>query len=433
MTLNLQDFQPSSSSESEAEIPQEAEVISQEVQIPSTQSEESPKKEIIQTPEAFDPPEPIADTNRKEVSKEALQALTKELFEKIAKSANVPSKSNKEKIAEKKVTPSEVLEKKLLAKQAKKPIEQKRLSKTVSQDEKLAKEKRLDDNLRKEAFLKAQEKKQEMLAKEKAFIEEQECLAKKEEKAKKLAEEEAEKIARAEATLAQQEQIRKMEEAKAQKAIRTAQAQKAQSIHEQILQEQKQKALREEQKRKLLQQKHLTATKAKEKRKIERAQKEKARRAKAQAKGNRQQKHKSKDKLANALGKHAKKSPPKGHISHSTRSMINRFYGTEFNGFTGTQKAFIEKNLGNIYVITQRVLSRRGYPDVAKRTRQQGMQLVTFYLHPNGRISRLRLKKRLGYTSLDKNTLQVVRIAHANYPRPQTTTKITFYVEYSLD
>ena len=59
--------------------------------------------------------------------------------------------------------------------------------------------------------------------------------------------------------------------------------------------------------------------------------------------------------------------------------------------------------------------------------------MVTFYLHPNGRISQLRYKKRLGYASLDENTLQVVRIAQTQYPHPKTTTKITFYVIYSLN
>ena len=154
---------------------------------------------------------------------------------------------------------------------------------------------------------------------------------------------------------------------------------------------------------------------------------------KALERGYKRKQHISKDVLANALSKHSKQRPSKSNVSRSTRRMISKFYGSEFNGFSGTQKKFIEENLGNIYVITQGVLSRRGYPDVAIKTHQSGIQLVTFYLHPNGRISGLRLKKRIGYASLDKNTLQVVRIAHGKYPRPKTKTKITFYVEYNLN
>ncbi|RUM75907.1 MAG: hypothetical protein DSZ12_02780, partial [Sulfurovum sp.] len=118
--------------------------------------------------------------------------------------------------------------------------------------------------------------------------------------------------------------------------------------------------------------------------------------------------------------------------SNTSMHMIERFYGSEFNSFTGTQKKFIEDNLNAIYRITQRRLTRNGYPSVAVRTHQQGTQIVTFYLHPNGDISRLRLKRPLGYASLDKNTLRVIRIAYKSYPHPKTKTKITFYVEYSL-
>lgn len=112
--------------------------------------------------------------------------------------------------------------------------------------------------------------------------------------------------------------------------------------------------------------------------------------------------------------------------------MIKQFYGTEFNSFTPVQKKFIEKNLGSIYRITQRTLTRNGYPPTAVRTQQQGTNIVTFYLHPNGDISRLRLKRRIGYAALDKNTLRTIRIAYKDYPRPKTKTKITFYVEYNL-
>jgi len=143
----------------------------------------------------------------------------------------------------------------------------------------------------------------------------------------------------------------------------------------------------------------------------------------------RRMKKRSKDPLANALmsGSSSVRRPKRPGMK-----MIKQFYGSEFNSFTPTQKKFIEKNLGSIYRITQRTLTRNGYPRVAARTQQQGTQIVTFYLHPNGAISGLRYKRRLGYGSLDANTLKVIRIAYKDYPRPKTKTKITFYVEYSL-
>jgi len=145
----------------------------------------------------------------------------------------------------------------------------------------------------------------------------------------------------------------------------------------------------------------------------------------------RNKKH-SKDPLANAIMSASTPRVSSRRSSSSNMRMIKKFYGSEFNGFSNNQKKFIRKNLGSIYRITQRTLTRNGYPEVAIRTHQQGTQLVTFYLHPNGNITKLRLKKRIGYASLDKNTIRVIRIAYKDYPRPKTKTKISFYVEYSL-
>ena len=111
---------------------------------------------------------------------------------------------------------------------------------------------------------------------------------------------------------------------------------------------------------------------------------------------------------------------------------IRKLYGSSFHNFTPTQKKFIEKNLESIQEITQRTLTRRGYPEGAGRTGQQGTNVVSFNLHPNGNISNLRLKTRIGYRSLDDNTLSLIRVAYKDYPYPSTTTKIVFYVTYSL-
>ncbi len=141
----------------------------------------------------------------------------------------------------------------------------------------------------------------------------------------------------------------------------------------------------------------------------------------------------SNDPLANMLMNASTSMTPKRTSRRKSNiRMIKQFYGEEFNTFTPTQKKFIEKNLGSIYRITQRTLTRNGYPPLAVKTRQQGTNIVTFYLHPNGDISNLRLKRRIGYAALDKNTLHTIRIAYKDYPLPKTKTKITFYVEYNL-
>lgn len=119
--------------------------------------------------------------------------------------------------------------------------------------------------------------------------------------------------------------------------------------------------------------------------------------------------------------------------SPATRRMIKQLYGSEFNSYGAEQKKFIENNLAIIHRITQSTLNRNGYPEIAARTGQQGVNVVSFYLHPNGNISRLRLEKHMGHEALDRNTLQVIRIAYKDYPLPRKKTKIKFFVQYSID
>jgi TonB family protein len=149
----------------------------------------------------------------------------------------------------------------------------------------------------------------------------------------------------------------------------------------------------------------------------------------------RKRQKRSKDPLANALmGSGSSMLPIKSSYTPSSRinRMIKQLYGKSFNHFTPAQKEFIKQNLGAIQRITQRTLIQNGYPTVSVQTKQQGVNIVTFYLHPNGNISGLRLKKRMGYAALDKNTLEVIHIAYKDYPLPKSKTKITFYVKYQL-
>ena len=340
----------------------------------------------------FEPVSPAEVQSSIESDQKALEEATKQLFEQIASSATEQEEAKPptqettkqifEKIAaqSKKVslssTTEEALEKARLAK-----VEQKRLEQEKRQQEALAKEKAIED--------------------EKAHVE-------------KL----------------KQARLNALAIAAAKEKARVADIEQKRLEKEKKKQEALAKALKKKQDEKLKKQKL-----AKEKARREKLHKKKVHKQKLAKKRRQQQtkksKRHSKDPLANAIMSASTSVRPRKSKRPAMR-MIKQFYGSEFNSFTPTQKKFIEKNLGSIYRITQRTLTRNGYPRVAARTHQQGTQIVTFYLHPNGAISGLRLKKRVGYASLDKNTIKVIRIAYKNYPRPKTKTKITFYVEYSL-
>lgn len=111
-----------------------------------------------------------------------------------------------------------------------------------------------------------------------------------------------------------------------------------------------------------------------------------------------------------------------------TKSYL-KLYGEEYNNFTKVQKVFLQNNLRNIGRITEKYLR---YPKIAVRTRQQGMNIVEFFLHPSGDISDLKLFNSSGYSVLDKNSLETIEIAYKDYPRPKTKTKIRIYVYYNL-
>ncbi|MDD2639849.1 MAG: TonB family protein [Arcobacteraceae bacterium] len=104
-------------------------------------------------------------------------------------------------------------------------------------------------------------------------------------------------------------------------------------------------------------------------------------------------------------------------------------YGEEYNSFNKVQKVFLQKNLRDIGRITQKYLR---YPSLAARLRQDGTNIVEFMLYPNGDISDLRLTSSSHSTSLDENTLETIRIAYKDYPRPKEPTKIKIYVNYFL-
>jgi protein TonB len=44
----------------------------------------------------------------------------------------------------------------------------------------------------------------------------------------------------------------------------------------------------------------------------------------------------------------------------------------------------------------------------------------------------LRLKSSIGYRALDENTIEVIKTAYKDYPRPSKKTKIMFYVTYKI-
>ena len=109
---------------------------------------------------------------------------------------------------------------------------------------------------------------------------------------------------------------------------------------------------------------------------------------------------------------------------------LQKLYGEEYDKFTKVQKAYLEKNLNNFQSITQRVLDRLGYPPLAAKLRIGGVNIIEFMFHPDGSITGLKVINSSGYAVLDDYSIELIEIAYKNYPKPQTSTKLRFNVQY---
>lgn len=112
-----------------------------------------------------------------------------------------------------------------------------------------------------------------------------------------------------------------------------------------------------------------------------------------------------------------------------TKRDVSDLYGEEFGDYGLVEQDFIINNLRDIGRITGRYLK---YPPDAIRLGQQGVNIVQFYLHPNGDITDLRLIKSSGYVILDRNSERTIEIAYKDYPRPVSKVLIRIRVSMEL-
>ena len=52
--------------------------------------------------------------------------------------------------------------------------------------------------------------------------------------------------------------------------------------------------------------------------------------------------------------------------------------------------------------------------------------------HPDGSITNLKVLDSSGYAILDDYSINLIEIAYKDYPKPETSTKLRFYVQYRL-
>lgn len=107
-------------------------------------------------------------------------------------------------------------------------------------------------------------------------------------------------------------------------------------------------------------------------------------------------------------------------------------YGEAFGKLSEGEKQYIIDNQEIMRRITQEQLNRLGPVNIPRNLNVNTMNIIEFYLHPNGDISGLRIVDASGYEILDDTSLQTIEYSYHRYPLPKQKTLIRYKVGYYL-
>ena len=111
---------------------------------------------------------------------------------------------------------------------------------------------------------------------------------------------------------------------------------------------------------------------------------------------------------------------------------IKELYGEEFGKLTPGQQQYIIDNQEIMRRITQQVLTRVARVNLPRDMNVNKVNIIEFYLHPNGDMTDFRFIKKSGYYVLDDTTRETIEYAYSKYPLPKEKTLIRYNVFYNL-
>ncbi|MCF6310631.1 MAG: energy transducer TonB [Sulfurimonas sp.] len=137
----------------------------------------------------------------------------------------------------------------------------------------------------------------------------------------------------------------------------------------------------------------------------------------------------SEDKSSQEVKKKKIKVKSKNNINNSN---IKELYGDEFGKLSAGQQKYILDNQEIMRRITQQVLNRVARVNLTKNLNVNRVNIIEFYLHPNGDITDFKFLKKSGYYILDKTTKETIEYAYSRYPKASEKTLIRYNVFYDL-
>jgi len=136
----------------------------------------------------------------------------------------------------------------------------------------------------------------------------------------------------------------------------------------------------------------------------------------------------SQDKSKNETKVEEKKT----YRGSSINQNIKELYGDEFGKLSEGQQKYILDNQEIMRRITQQVLTRVASVNLSRDLNVNRVNVIEFYLHPNGDMSDFKFLQKSGFYVLDDTTKETIEYAYARYPRPQEKTLIRYNVFYNL-
>lgn len=113
-------------------------------------------------------------------------------------------------------------------------------------------------------------------------------------------------------------------------------------------------------------------------------------------------------------------------------SDLRELYGDDFSKFTEGQQKYLIDNQEIMRRITQEILNRVAHVNLRQEMNVNRVNIVEFYLHPNGDMSDFKFLQNSGYHILDATTQETIEFAYSRYPRPQEKILIRYNVFYNL-
>jgi hypothetical protein len=137
----------------------------------------------------------------------------------------------------------------------------------------------------------------------------------------------------------------------------------------------------------------------------------------------------SEDRSSEEVKKKKTKVKSKNNINNSN---IKELYGDVFGELSAGQQKYILDNQEIMRRITQEVLNRVARVNLTKDLNVNRVNIIEFYLHPNGDMTDFKFLKKSGYYILDRTTKETIEYSYSRYPKASEKTLIRYNVFYDL-